>query len=103
MRTKPQPQSSIERPNLPCTTTAKSYGGRAVGIAEIQITLLPPRPNGIGRLNAIGISGAEVRQAGEAILRLPLFQEELAQTVQCRLVGGSRYRSRYGLALCVAL
>ena len=89
-------------PTAPLTATAKVYGGPGVGLAELQATIEPPL-GGKGKILAVGIPRAEVDQIFATVLKIPGLVGRPDYSVTCRLVGGEKYHSSFGVGLTVAL
>ena len=86
------------------SSVARSYLGRATGIAEAQASVALPAYGNRGKITAPGLPRKEIEQLTTCISQLPEMQiEDLDYTIQCRLPGDKRYRSLLGLPLCMAL
>lgn len=89
-------------PPVPLTATAKVYGGPGLGLVEIQATIEPPHHTK-GKILAVGVPRGEVDQIFTTILKIPGLLGHPDYSVTCRLVGGEKYQSAFGVGLTVAL
>lgn len=86
------------------SSVARSYLGRAIGVAEAQASVALPAYGTRGKITAPGLPRKEIEQLATCINQLPDMQiGDLDYTIQCRLPGGRMYRSLLGLPLCMAL
>jgi DNA repair protein RadA/Sms len=86
------------------SSVARTYLGRAAGIAEAQAAVALPAYGTRGRITAPGLPKKEIEQLTTCISQLPDMEiEDLDYTIQCRLPGERRYRGLLGLPLCMAL
>lgn len=86
------------------SSVARTYLGRAVGIAEAQAAVALPAYGTRGKITAPGLPKKEIEQLTTCISQIPDMQiEDLDYTIQCRLPGERRYRGLLGLPLCMAL
>lgn len=86
------------------SSVARTYLGRATGIAEAQAAVALPAYGSRGKITAPGLPKKEIEQLTTCISQLPDMEiGDLDYTIQCRLPGERRYRGLLGLPLCMAL
>jgi DNA repair protein RadA/Sms len=86
------------------SSTARTFLGRDVGLAEAQASVALPSYGTRGRITAPGLPKKEIEQLTNCISQIPDMEiEDLDYAIHCRLPGEKRYRSLLGLPVCMAL